>query len=85
MRRRSFLKGVLATGAASMFVPRLVLGASTTNKVNLACVGIGNRGADDVKALYATGLANIVALCDTDMGAPHTQAILKMFPDVPRF
>jgi len=85
MRRRSFLKGVLATGAASMFAPRLVLGASTTNKVNLACVGIGNRGADDVKALYATGLANIVALCDTDMGAPHTQAILKMFPDVPRF
>jgi hypothetical protein len=26
-----------------------------------------------------------VALCDTDMGAPHTKEILKKFPDVPRF
>jgi hypothetical protein len=26
-----------------------------------------------------------VALCDTDMGAPHTQGVLKKFPEVPRF
>lgn len=58
---------------------------SSTSKVNLACCGIGNRGAEVVKELHNTGLANIVALCDTDMGAPHTQEILKMFPDVPRF
>ena len=85
MRRRSFLKGVMTAGAATTFAPRLVLGAQTTDKINLACVGIGNRGADDVMALHNTGLANIVALCDTDMGAPHTQKILKRFPDVPRF
>ena len=53
--------------------------------MNLACFGIGNRGAEDVKALHETGLANFVALCDTDMGAPHTQTVLKLFPDVPRF
>ncbi len=93
IRRRSFLKGVLATGAASIFTPQLLFAAdgsaiptvSPNGKVNLACCGIGNRGAEDVNALYATGLANIVALCDTDMGAPHTQAILKKFPNVPRF
>jgi predicted dehydrogenase len=85
LRRRTFLKGVLLAGTGAVFAPRLLLGASTTNKINLACVGIGNRGADDVKALYDTGLANIVALCDTDMGAPHTQKILKQFPNVPRF
>ncbi len=85
MRRRSFLKGVLTAGAASVFAPRLLLGASTTNKINLACCGIGNRGADVVKSLHGTGLANVVALCDTDMGAPHTRAVLEMFPDVPRF
>jgi predicted dehydrogenase len=85
MRRRSFLKGVLATGAASVMAPRLLLAAGTTGKVNVACCGIGNRGADDVKALHATGLANIVALCDTDMGAPHTLEVLKLFPNVPRF
>ncbi len=91
IRRRSFLKGVLATGAVSIFAPRSLFAAdgspaaAGTGKVNLACCGIGNRGGEDVKALHATGLANIVALCDTDMGAPHTEAVLKMFPNVPRF
>ncbi len=30
-------------------------------------------------------MANIVALCDVDMGAEHTLEIMEMFPDVPRF
>jgi uncharacterized protein (DUF1501 family) len=87
MQRRAFLKGVLTAGAFSVLTPRLVLAAanSPTGKVNLACCGIGNRGADVVNALHATGLANLVAFCDTDMGAPHTQKILKKFPNVPRF
>jgi predicted dehydrogenase len=85
MRRRTFLKGALATAAVSTLPTRFLLSANTGGKVNLACCGIGNRGKDDVKALYATGLANIVALCDTDMGAAHTEEILKMFPNVPRF
>src|ERR1700712_4983023 len=91
--RRSFLKGALMAGTVSVFTPRQLFAAdgsaipkvSPSGKVNLACCGIGNRGAEDVNALYATGLANIVAFCDTDMGAPHTQAILKKFPNVPRF
>lgn len=85
MRRRSFLQGVLAAGAGAFVTPRHLLAAGAGGKVNLACCGIGNRGADDVLALHATGLANLVAFCDTDMGAPHTQAILKKFPNVPRF
>ncbi|MCF8378713.1 MAG: Gfo/Idh/MocA family oxidoreductase [Bacteroidales bacterium] len=56
-----------------------------SEKVNLACIGIGNRGNQIIKELYDTGLANIVALCDVDMGADHTQEIMAMFPDVPRF
>jgi predicted dehydrogenase len=85
MPRRSFLKGMATAGAAAFFVPRSLVAAASGDKVKLACVGIGNRGADDVKALHATGLAEIVALCDTDMGAPHTLEVLKMFPNVPRF
>ncbi len=54
-------------------------------KVNLACIGIGNRGREIIEAFHKTGLANIVALCDVDMGAPHTEAVMKMFPNVPRF
>jgi predicted dehydrogenase len=54
-------------------------------KVKLACIGIGNQGGSDVMSLYNTVLAEIVALCDVDMGAAQTQAVLKKFPDVPRF
>ena len=87
MPRRAFVKGALTAGTAAFLAPRLALGAKAAagGKVNLACCGIGNRGAEIIKELHKTGLANIVALCDTDMGAPHTEAILKMFPDVPRF
>ncbi len=90
--RRSFIKGVLAAGTFAIVTPRHLLAADdapaaapASGKVNVACCGIGNRGAEDVMALHATGLANFVAFCDTDMGAPHTQAVLKKFPNVPRF
>ena len=89
--RRSFLKGVLAAGPISILVPGMASAAPKSAKkpkgeqVNLACCGIGNRGADVVLALHATGMANIVAFCDVDVGAPHTQKILKKFPKVPRF
>jgi predicted dehydrogenase len=85
MRRRSFLKGALVAGAASVFAPRLLLAAGSTKKVNLACVGIGNRGWEDIAMFNKTGLVNFVALCDTDMGAPHTLKALQLLPDVPRF
>ncbi|MDP9087813.1 MAG: Gfo/Idh/MocA family oxidoreductase [Pseudomonadota bacterium] len=72
-------------GAASILAPRFTPAAPSSGKVNLACCGIGNRGAEVVAALHATGLANIVALCDTDIGAAHTVEVLRKFPDVPRF
>lgn len=83
-QRRSFLKGSIATGALTVFAPN-ILRAATSQKVRLACVGIGNRGADVVRDLNKTGLAEIVALCDTEMGSKPTEGILKMFPNVPRF
>lgn len=83
--RRAFLKGALVAGAASAIAPRLLLGAPTPDKVKIACCGIGNRGWDNLRALQATGHANIVAFCDTEMGAAHTLAALKLFPAVPRF
>ncbi|MEO5716871.1 MAG: Gfo/Idh/MocA family oxidoreductase [Luteolibacter sp.] len=73
--------GVFSVAAST----RMFSAPAKAEKVNLACIGIGNRGAEGINAHVATGLANIVALCDTDMGAPHTEAILKKFPDVPRF
>ena len=81
--RRKFLKQAMLASAA-LSVPGL-LKARGQEQVKLACIGIGNRGGEIIPELYKTGLANIVAFCDVDMGAPHTLAILKQFPDVPRF
>jgi len=59
--------------------------AKPNERINLACVGIGNRGANVVEELMATGMFNLVALCDTQMGDAHTKKILKQYPKVPRF
>lgn len=94
MDRRNFLKNSSLV-AGGLLLSSFQLSACKTKpkirkispneKVNLACVGIGNRGADIIKALYRTGHCNIVALCDTDLGANHTLDILNRFPDAKRF
>jgi len=92
--RRSFIRKAMIASAAVAAAPtilpawgrsssRRIIGAN--NKVNLACIGIGNRAGEIIRELYKTGECNIVALCDTDMGAPHTLPVLEQFPDVPRF
>jgi predicted dehydrogenase len=83
--RRSFLKSALAAGTVSIFAPNILTAAGRGEKVRLACVGIGNRGWEDLSQFHATGRVDFVALCDTDMGAPHTQKALKLLPNVPRF
>jgi len=96
MPRRTFLKGVFAASALSALpvLPVFAKGkskseptetVSANSKVNVACCGIGNRGADVVMGMAKSGHANIVALCDVDMGAKHTEKILKQFPNAKRF
>ena len=75
--RRDFLKNAGLLGAAAAF-PN-ILSKFSGEKVNLACIDIGNQGGLDVMSLYNTGLANIVALCDVDMGAPQTLKVLEKF------
>ncbi|MDR0538144.1 MAG: Gfo/Idh/MocA family oxidoreductase [Tannerellaceae bacterium] len=92
--RRSFLKQALVASAVTAIpsirtsalsstpvVPRV----SASDKVNLALVGIGNRGGEIANEFIKTGLCNIVALCDVDMGAKHTQEIIAKCPGVPQF
>lgn len=56
-----------------------------SDKVNMACCGIGNRGGEIMRAFYQTGLVNFAALCDVDMGAPHTLKNMKAHPKAVRF
>ena len=94
--RREFLKKALALSAVAVlpgFLNNKVSGAEQPTsklanpgeRINLACCGCGNRGAEILREFYNTGLVNIVALCDVDMGANHTLQILNKFPNVPRF
>ncbi|WP_026475247.1 Gfo/Idh/MocA family oxidoreductase [Alkaliflexus imshenetskii] len=90
--RREFIRNI-SMGAAGLtiggmlvgFKPSLAGKPGANDRVNLACVGIGNQGATDIMALYNTGLCNIVALCDTDMGARHTERMMNQFPDAARY
>lgn len=88
LSRRSFINRAAMVGGG-VLLSNSVLGditfATANERVNLACIGIGNRGSEIIQALYKTGLCNIVALCDVDMGAPQTEKILGMFPNAPRF
>ncbi|NMA30931.1 MAG: Gfo/Idh/MocA family oxidoreductase, partial [Candidatus Methanofastidiosa archaeon] len=54
-------------------------------KVNVAFIGIGNRGWDIIREFDKTGLTNVVALCDVDLNAEHTQHALKEYPNAKRF
>ena len=83
LSRRSFLK----TAAAGLAAPALRASAASPNgKVNLAFIGVGNRGWDDLVMFgYWRDLVNVVALCDTQLGAAHTQKALAAYPAVPRF
>lgn len=93
--RRDFLKKAGLAGAGLAFGSMETissLGAANSQKVkganqkvNLACVGIGYRGSDIIKEFDKTGLVNIVALCDVDMGAKHTQEIMGKYPKAKRF
>lgn len=84
--RRSFLKSALAAGAFPLLPGCFSAKAYRANsKVRLACCGIGGMGENDVRAFAETGLCDIVALCDVDLGAKHTQESLGKFPTAARF
>ena len=86
LSRRDFL-GTAAAGAAVLAFPNLRAAAASPNgKVNMAFVGIGHQAKHDFNMFaYYRDLVNIVALCDTQMGAEHTLDVLKACPDVPRY
>lgn len=58
----------MATAGAFTIVPRHVLGRgyrAPSDTVNLACIGVGGMGRNDVRGLVEAG-ANLVAMCDVD-------------------
>jgi predicted dehydrogenase len=61
--RRKFLKGSAAAAFGFQFVPSRVWGAN--ERINVASIGVGGKGAGEVSDIAKAG-GNIVALCDVD-------------------
>ncbi len=85
--RRAFITAILAAGAYPLmpgcFSPK---GYGVNGKVRLAAIGIGAQAWFDLRALSRNvDICEVVALCDTDIGAKHTLDALKAFPTLPRF
>ena len=90
--RRDFLKTMGLASAGLALAGGNVLAAGnaasqrkTTDKVKIAYVGIGNRGEQIIGDFERTGMVDVVALCDVDMGAPHTQKVMNKYPKAKRF
>ena len=72
--RRDFLTSTATTAAAFTILPGGLARAYAANeKVNVACVGVGNMGAGNRHELKSVG-ANIVGLCDVDSNTLATAA-----------
>lgn len=88
MNRRSFLKAALAAGIFPL-VPAYGVTSRKyilNGKVRLAAIGCGAQAWYDLKKFAANAdICEIVALCDTDIGAKHTLEALKAYPNLPRF
>ena len=81
--RREFL-GSAAAAAAFTIVPRHVLGGprrtAPSEKLNVACIGIGGMGASDISQVSTE---NIVALCDVDW--KHAADTFERFPNAKKY
>jgi len=75
--RREFISSTAATAMAFTIVPSHVMGKDApSNKLNIAGIGVGGRGAKDLRGVASE---NIVALCDVD--SERAAATFKKFPE----
>jgi predicted dehydrogenase len=84
MNRRHFVRHTATVMAGFSVVPGYVLGLKgqtpPSNKLNLACIGVGGQGAGNVQNVSSE---NIVALCDVD--SRRAAKTFEQFPQARRF
>jgi predicted dehydrogenase len=84
--RREFLKNSSLATAGFFIVPRHVLGrgfVAPSDKLMIAAIGAGGKGADDIDHFDKSGKATIAYLCDVD----DRQIVdsVKRFPNAKRY
>ena len=81
LSRRRFVQGC-AAAAANFSAPHVLrAGASPNEKLNLAFVGAGGRGASLIPSFAQA--ANLLAFCDVDES--YAANTYQAFPQVPRY
>jgi predicted dehydrogenase len=80
--RRDFIKKSAIAAAGIMIVPRFVLGGkgfiAPSDKLTIASVGVGGKGASDIANFAKSGKADIAFLCDVDEA--RAAGTVKNFP-----
>jgi predicted dehydrogenase len=69
LNRRKFIRDAAMASAGFFIIPRHVLGRgfiAPSDKLNIAGIGIGGKGASDLTEFAKSPYVNIVALCDVD-------------------
>src|SRR5215212_5168269 len=80
--RRKFLRDASMAAAGFFIVPRHVLGRgyiAPSDKLNIAGIGAGGKGASDLKEFAKSPKVNIVALCDVD--DRQAEGSVKAYPN----
>lgn len=85
--RRSFVQGSLAVGAGFLVAPRLSLAKSPNEKMGVAVIGAGGRGASHVSAYLADPRTEILYIVDADEknGQSKCDAVEKKQGSRPKF
>ncbi len=82
LTRRDFLRSAAWSGSGLIILSnsRSVRSAQANEKLNIAAIGVGGRGAADVNGVASE---NIVALCDVDHA--HSAKTFEQFPKAKRY
>lgn len=84
--RRKFIRNTAIAGGAFFIVPRHVLGRgyiAPSDKLNIAGIGVGGKGAGDLIEFAKSPYVNIVALCDVD--DREAKGSRERFPKAPYY
>lgn len=83
LSRRNFVGDIMVAGAAFSIVPRHVLGRgfrAPSDTLNVACIGVGGMGANDVKGMSEH---NLVAFADVDWNS--ADRTFQAYPKAKRY
>ena len=75
MDKRKFLKNVAALFTLTV-LPSCNWSLSKQKKLRTAHIGVGNMGAEDLKAISSHEMVDVVALCDVDSKNLYTASKL---------